>query len=62
MFIIKMMIEIVIILTDAPFVVIIDAVITIPPTAGKITEVTFKKLKQSVKRTNLKFCLFFLVL
>lgn len=57
-----MIIEIVIILIDAPFVVIIDAVITIPPTAGKITEVTFKKLKQSVKRTNLKFCLFFLVL
>ena len=57
-----MIIEIVIILTGAPFVVLIDAVITIPPTTGKITEVTLKKLKESVKHTNLKFCLFFLVL
>ena len=57
-----MIIEIVKILTGVPFVVLIDAVITIPPTTGKITEVTFKKLKESVKHTNLKFCLFFLVL
>ena len=54
-----MIIKIVIILTAEPFVVIIDAIITLPPTAGKITKVTLKKFKHSYIRTE-SFTYFFL--